>query len=56
MTYKKQCYEPTLTVELKPDARLTEAERWKQENNAGLHELNQITDDHGLLSDDYPTF
>ncbi|MBJ5229373.1 type II toxin-antitoxin system CcdA family antitoxin, partial [Salmonella enterica subsp. enterica serovar Newport] len=34
----------------------TGVERWKAENRGGLQELNRITDEHGLLSDDYRTF
>lgn len=36
--------------------RTTEAERWKRENSEGLQELNRITEEHGLLSDEYRTF
>lgn len=41
---------------LKEEISATRVERWKAENRAGLQELNRITDEHGLLSDDYRTF
>ena len=33
-----------------------EMAKWRAENIAGLTELNRITEEHGLLSDDYRTF
>ncbi|KAA9954787.1 antitoxin, partial [Salmonella enterica subsp. enterica serovar Enteritidis] len=45
-----------LTAALKEEISATGVERWKAENRAGLQELNRITDEHGLLSDDYRTF
>lgn len=33
-----------------------EMTKWQAENRAGLEELNRITEEHGLLSDDYRTF
>ncbi len=46
----------TLAKALKHEIRETEAERWKRENLKAMQELNRITDEHGLLSDDYRTF
>ncbi|QWT40335.1 type II toxin-antitoxin system CcdA family antitoxin [Dickeya dadantii] len=46
----------TLAEALKREIRASEAEQWQRENRAGLQELNRITDEHGLLSDDYRTF
>lgn len=31
-------------------------EEWKRQNRAGIQALNRITDEHGLLSDEYRTF
>lgn len=45
-----------LTEALKQEISASGPERWKKENRAGLQELNRITDEHGLLSDDYRTF
>ncbi len=45
-----------LTAALQQEISASGAERWKQENRAGLQELNRITDEQGLLSDDYRTF
>ncbi|GKW41287.1 type II toxin-antitoxin system CcdA family antitoxin [Pectobacterium parvum] len=45
-----------LTEALKREIRLSEGEKWKQQNQKALQELNRITDKHGLLSDDDRTF
>ena len=45
-----------LTEALRQEIRVAAAEKWKQENSAGLQELNRITEEHGLLSDEYRTF
>ncbi|WP_071531055.1 MULTISPECIES: type II toxin-antitoxin system CcdA family antitoxin [unclassified Pantoea] len=45
-----------LSRALQHEIRATEAERWKRENSEGLQELNRITEEHGLLSDEYRTF
>ncbi len=45
-----------LAEALKREIRSGAAEKWQQENRAALQELNRITDEHGLLSDDYRTF
>jgi len=45
-----------LTAALKQAIDASGAERWKQENRSGLQELNRISDEHELLSDDYRTF
>ncbi len=45
-----------LTAALKQEISTKGVERWKQENRTGLQELNRITEEHGLLSDDYRTF
>jgi len=45
-----------LTEALKREIKKAEAEKWKQENKRAIEELNRITDEHGLLSDDYRTF
>ena len=41
---------------LKHQIRESEAERWKRANRKAIQELNRITDEHGLLSDDHRTF
>jgi antitoxin CcdA len=46
----------TLAEALKHEIRKNEEEAWKRENRAGLQELNRISDEHGLLSDDDRTF
>lgn len=38
------------------ELRSTAAERWKKENYQALAELNRITEEHGLLSDEYRAF
>ncbi|MDC9582114.1 type II toxin-antitoxin system CcdA family antitoxin [Xenorhabdus sp. PR6a] len=45
-----------LTQALIAELKTAEAERWKRENKPGLEELNRITREHGLLSDQYRTF
>lgn len=45
-----------LAAALKKESDDTGAEHWKRENRARLQELNSITDEHGLLSDEYRTF
>lgn len=45
-----------LSKALQHEIRTTAAERWKRENSEGLQELNRITEEHGLLSDEYRTF
>ena len=45
-----------LTEALRHEIRAVAADNWKQENSAGLKELNRISDEHGLLSDEYRTF
>ncbi len=45
-----------LTKALEQEIGAVGSERWKRENRAGLQELNRITDEHGLLSDEYRTF
>lgn len=46
----------TLADALKREIRQLEAENWKRENREAIQELNRITDQHGLLSDDYKAF
>lgn len=46
----------TLAVALLREIRAHEIETWQQENKQALQELNRITDEHGLLSDEYRTF
>ncbi|ELW9441765.1 type II toxin-antitoxin system CcdA family antitoxin [Pluralibacter gergoviae] len=41
-----------LTAALKQELRVITVERWKEQNKAGLQELNRITRELGLLSDD----
>ncbi|GKX60123.1 type II toxin-antitoxin system CcdA family antitoxin [Leminorella grimontii] len=45
-----------LAKALKHEIHTSEAEKWKRENQAALQELNRITDEQGLLSDDYRAF
>lgn len=45
-----------LAKALEHEIHTSEAEKWKRENQAALQELNRITDEHGLLSDDDRTF
>lgn len=45
-----------LAEALKREIRAVEAQQWKLENREALQELNRITDEHGLLSDDHRTF
>ncbi|QLP20792.1 type II toxin-antitoxin system CcdA family antitoxin [Enterobacter hormaechei] len=46
----------TLATALRHEIRESESERWKRTNRKAIQELNRITDEHGLLSDDYRTF
>ena len=46
----------TLAEALQSKLKTSAAEEWKRQNRAGIQELNSITDEHGLLSDDYRTF
>ncbi|MFM9745334.1 type II toxin-antitoxin system CcdA family antitoxin [Streptomyces brasiliscabiei] len=41
---------------MRHEIRESESERWKRTNRKAIQELNRITDEHGLLSDDYRTF
>ncbi|ORM70159.1 type II toxin-antitoxin system CcdA family antitoxin [Pantoea rwandensis] len=45
-----------LTEALRQEIRAAAADNWKRENSVGLKELNRITEEHGLLSDEYRTF
>jgi len=46
----------TLATALRHEIRESESECWKRTNRKAIQELNRITDEHGLLSDDYRTF
>lgn len=46
----------TLSLALQQQIRESESENWKRENRAAIQELNRITQDHGLLSDEFRTF
>ena len=46
----------TLATALQNEISGSEAERWKRENSAAIQTLNRITEEHGLLSDDYRAF
>lgn len=45
-----------LTEKVKSTIHEIEMVEWRKENIAGLAELNRITEEYGLLSDDYRTF
>ncbi|XBS70250.1 type II toxin-antitoxin system CcdA family antitoxin [Acerihabitans sp. KWT182] len=45
-----------LTAALIQEISSTGVERWKTGNRVGLQELNRITDEYGLLSDEYIAF
>lgn len=45
-----------LTKALEQEISASGSECWKRENRASIQELNRITDEYGLLSDDYRTF
>lgn len=46
----------TLAKALKNEIRAVENLRWKRNNQQALQELNRITEEHGLLSDEYRKF
>ena len=46
----------TLATALKHEIRESQSEIWKRNNREAIKELNRITEEHGLLSDDYRTF
>jgi antitoxin CcdA len=46
----------TLAEALKNEIRYTEGLQWKRSNEKALQELNRITNEHGLISDEYRTF
>lgn len=46
----------TLAEALQCKLKVSAAEEWKRQNRHGIQELNRITEEHGLLSDDYRTF
>lgn len=46
----------TLAAALQSELRGTQAEQWKSANHKTMQELNRITDEYGLLSDDHRTF
>ena len=45
-----------LTDALSVRVRDIEIQQWREQNRAALEELNRITDENGLLSDEYRTF
>ncbi|AYA41614.1 type II toxin-antitoxin system CcdA family antitoxin [Xenorhabdus nematophila] len=45
-----------LTQALIAELKSAAAEQWKRDNREGLEELNRVTREHGLLSDQYRTF
>ena len=45
-----------LASALREEIRKSEAEQWKHANREAIQELNRITDEYGLLSDDDRTF
>jgi antitoxin CcdA len=46
----------TLAEALKREIRSAENEKWKRDNQDAFQELNRISDEHGLLSDEHRTF
>ena len=46
----------TLTSALQQALRQTEITEWKQDNLNALLELNRLTDEYGLLSDEHRAF
>ena len=46
----------TLITDLKHEMRESQSEIWKRNNREAIKELNRVTNEHGLLSDDYRTF
>ncbi len=45
-----------LTDALSVRVRDIEVQQWREQNRAALEELNRITEENGLLSDEYRTF
>jgi len=45
-----------LTDALSVRVRDIEIQQWREQNHAALEELNRITEENGLLSDEYRTF
>ena len=45
-----------LTDALSVRGRDIEIQQWREQNRAALEELNRITEENGLLSDEYRTF
>lgn len=45
-----------LTDALSVRVRDIEIQQWREKNRAALEELNRITEENGLLSDEYRTF
>lgn len=45
-----------LTDALSVRVRDIEIQQWREQNRAALEELNRITEENGLLSDEYRTF
>ncbi|HEJ7973651.1 TPA: type II toxin-antitoxin system CcdA family antitoxin [Serratia marcescens] len=45
-----------LTDALSVRVRDIEIQQWRKQNRAALEELNRITEENGLLSDEYRTF
>lgn len=45
-----------LTDALSVRVRDIEIQQWREQNRAALEELNSITEENGLLSDEYRTF
>ncbi|ENL8545321.1 type II toxin-antitoxin system CcdA family antitoxin [Serratia marcescens] len=45
-----------LTDALSVRVKDIEIQQWREQNRAALEELNRITEENGLLSDEYRTF
>lgn len=45
-----------LTDALSVRVRDIEIQQWREQNHSALEELNRITEENGLLSDEYRTF
>lgn len=46
----------TLAAALQQEISGSAVERWRLENRSAIQTLNRITEEHGLLSDDYRVF
>jgi len=49
-------FSQTLTAAVQAELKSRAAEKWQRDNAAAIDYLNQLSDEHGLFSDEYRAF